>query len=63
MDNRKRFPVVSKELLEELEKRFPDRCPELSASIDEIRFKSGQVSVVLFLRSIFDNQNRNILEN
>jgi hypothetical protein len=63
MDNKKRFPVVSKELIEELEKRFPDRSPDLSTPIDEIRYKSGQVSVVKLLRSMFDVQNRNILEN
>ena len=62
MDNSKRFPVVSKELIEELERRFPDRSPELATSIDEIRFKSGQVSVVKLLRTMFDVQNRNILE-
>jgi hypothetical protein len=63
MDNKKKFPVVPKELLEELEKRFPDRCPEPTTSLDEIRIKTGQVSVVKFLRSIFEVQNRNVLEN
>lgn len=58
-----RFPIVSKELLEVLEKRFPDLAPDLSAGLDEIRFKSGQVSVIRLLRHQFDLQNQNILEN
>lgn len=62
MDNL-RFPAVSKELLDELERRFPDRLPDsLSESLDLIRIKQGQVSVLRFLRSQFDLQNQNILE-
>ena len=59
----KRFHIVTKELLEELEKRFPDRCPEPDLSLDEIRFKQGQVSVVRFLRQHHEAQSKNILEN
>ena len=60
--NNKRFPPISKELLEELENRFPDLMPDQSDSIDTIRFKQGQISIIRFLRTTFDNQNRNILE-
>ena len=63
MGNDRRFPVVSKELLEELERRFPDICPDSELSIDEIRIKQGQISVIRFLRSNFNFQNQNILEN
>jgi hypothetical protein len=62
MDNFK-FPLVSKELLAELEKRFPDRAPEIGDSHDSILIQTGQVSVVRFLRHQFDLQNQNILEN
>lgn len=62
MDNL-RFPVISKELLEVLEKRFPDRAPDLDEPLDQVRFKSGQVSVVKLLKHQFDLQNQNILEN
>lgn len=58
-----RFPPISEELLKELELRFPDVMPDPSDSLDIIRFKQGQVSVIRFLRTTFDNQNRNILEN
>lgn len=59
----KKFPLVSKELLEVLEKRFPDRLPDYEESLDSIRYRTGQVSVVRHLRHQFDKQNQNILEN
>ena len=62
MDNL-RFPSIPKELLEVLEKRFPDIAPDLAESNDQIRYKSGQVSVIRFLRHQFTLQNQNILEN
>jgi hypothetical protein len=63
MDNFK-FPPVSKELLAELERRFPDRLPDfVQEPLDNIRHKQGQVSVIRFLRTQFELQNRNILEN
>jgi hypothetical protein len=58
----KKFPIVTKELLSELEQRFPDKCPESNLSFDEIRFKQGQVSVVRLLRSAFEAQTKNVLE-
>jgi len=61
MDNLK-FPKISKELLEVLELRFPDRSPDLQDPVDAIRFQSGQVSVVRLIRHHFNLQNQNILE-
>jgi hypothetical protein len=58
----KKFPLVSKELLEELEKRFPDRLPDYMESNDSIRYRSGQVSVIRLLRHQFELQNLNVLE-
>lgn len=62
MENNK-LPNVPKELLEALEKRFPDRLPENMETLDSIRFRSGQVSVIRMLRHHFELQNQNILEN
>lgn len=62
MDNLK-FPPISKELLEVLEKRFADRAPDLGMNMETIMFNSGQVSVIRLLRHQFDLQNQNILEN
>jgi hypothetical protein len=62
MDNSK-FPLVSKDLLEELERRFSDKAPTRGAKIDDIMFDAGQVNVVRMLRHQFTLQNQNILEN
>ena len=62
MDNLK-FPLVPKELLEELEKRFPDRLPDNALSFEGYIEKHGEVKVVRFLRHQFNLQNQNILEN
>jgi len=62
MDKTKRLPIVSPELLAELEARFPDRMPDHTQSHQDISFKCGQVSVVRFLRSAFEAQTKNILE-
>lgn len=57
-----KFPYVSKELLEHLEKAFPDRMPETEDGLESIRFKQGQVSVVRHLRYQFNNQTKKVLE-
>ena len=62
MENLK-FPLVSKELLDELEKRFPDRMPEHQTTLESYLLKQGQVAVVRLLRHQFNLQNQNILEN
>jgi len=56
------FPNVSKDLLDELLKRFPDVMP-MDSSIHDIYVLQGQVLVVRFLKHQFDLQNQNILES
>lgn len=60
MNYDKRFPHVPKELLEELEKRFPDRVPDIKDCHQEA---FGAVKVIRFLRAQFNLQQSNILEN
>jgi hypothetical protein len=55
------FPVVPLDLLQELEKRFPERTPDLHLSIDEIRHRGGETSVVRFLRRKYEEQEENVL--
>lgn len=62
MDNNK-FPNISKELLEELEKRFPDRMPQTPVELEDYLYLQGQLTVVRLLRHQFNLQNQNILEN
>ena len=61
MDNLK-FPTISKELLEVLEKRFPDRLPDGPVSLEKYLVRQGNAEVVRLLRHQFDLQNQNILE-
>ena len=44
--------LIDSELLDALDKVFPERSPELSDSIDQIRYASGQRSVIRFLRGL-----------
>lgn len=62
MENFK-FPIVSKELLEELEKRFPDRLPTTEITVEELRYLQGRQMVLNLLRHQFDLQNKSILES
>lgn len=57
------FPPIPKELIEALEKRFPERTPDLRMNIHEIRHKGGEQSVVRFLRAEFDRQNEDPLSS
>lgn len=40
------------EMLDALDRLFPERTPELTDSIDQIRYAAGQRSVVRLLRSL-----------
>lgn len=55
------LPVIPQDLLEELDKRFPERCPEPSWSEREIWMRTGERRVVRFLKHVFEQQNSNIL--
>lgn len=57
------FPRISKELMEALHALFPERTPELSWTDREIWVRVGERRVVRTLQRIYDEQNRNILEN
>lgn len=55
------LPAVPKDLLDALDKRFPERCPEPSWSDREIWMRVGERQVVKFLKRIFDEQNENVM--
>lgn len=56
-----RFPYVPPEVLRELEKRFPERSPELGESHDQLMFRGGARSVIRFLSMQVEDQSRNKL--
>ena len=43
---------LTPEMMEALDVLFPERSPELTDSIDQIRYASGQRSVIRFLRGL-----------
>lgn len=56
-------PPVSRELVEYLEKLYPDRAPKYGADSETIWMDVGSVRVVRKLRSLFEKQTNNVLEN
>jgi hypothetical protein len=58
------FPLVPKALIEDLERRFKDTVPTNPAtSLDEFKILQGQLEVVRFIRSQYEKQTKDILEN
>ena len=43
---------VTDEVLDALDRLFPERTPELADSVDQIRYSSGQRSVIRFLKGL-----------
>jgi hypothetical protein len=44
----------NREALAALDRLYPERSPDLKDSIDEIRYRSGQRSVIRFLHSLME---------
>jgi len=59
--NDRPFPPIPKMLLEALNERFPERCPDILWEDREVWAKFGERRVVRFLNSEFKRQNENIL--
>lgn len=57
MSKRNSFPPVPLALIEELEKRFPDRIPDDVQEHTSFAELVGQQKVIRFLRREFDKQN------
>ena len=43
---------LTDEVLDALDKLYPEKTPELNDSIDQIRYAAGQRSVIRFLRGL-----------
>ena len=50
------FPMIPEDLLRELERRFPDQCPEPTMTDREVWMAVGATKVVRLLRSYFNEQ-------
>ncbi len=55
------FPHIPKDLIEALDKRFPEKTPSLTTSLDEIRWKGGERAVVRFLLEQYRRQNETVI--
>ena len=56
------FPAIPPDLMEALEERFPEQCPDPRWSDREVWMSVGERRVVRFLRSVYDEQQENIME-
>ena len=54
---------LTKELLADLDKLFPEATPEINMDMKEIYFRIGQRSVVRFLHQQKKEQDNNIMED
>ena len=50
------LPALSKDLIDKLDKLYPDKCPLLTDDDRMVWFKSGQRSVINYLQQIYDEQ-------
>jgi hypothetical protein len=50
------LPVLSKDLIDKLDKLYPDKCPLLTDDDRMVWFKVGQRSVINYLQQIYDEQ-------
>ncbi|RTL93870.1 hypothetical protein EJV44_15475 [Ancylobacter aquaticus] len=56
------FPPVPEALVAALERRFPDRAPNMEASDREVWAGVGSVRVVRFLRQQLEQQKEELLD-
>ena len=50
------LPALSQDLINKLDKLFPDKCPLLTDTEREVRYKVGQRSVINYLQQTYDDQ-------
>jgi hypothetical protein len=57
------FPTIPHDLLLALEQAYPEKSPDLNESVETLRHRGGQASVVRHLRRIYNEQNETVLAN
>ena len=48
------LPALSKDLIDKLDKLYPDKCPLLTDDDRMVWFKVGQRSVINYIQQIYD---------
>lgn len=56
MNDELALPALSKDLIDKLDKLYPDKCPLLTDDDRLVWFKVGQRSVINYLQQIYDEQ-------
>jgi hypothetical protein len=56
MNDELALPALSKDLIDKLDKLYPDKCPLLTDDDRMVWFKVGQRSVINYLQQIYDEQ-------
>lgn len=56
-----RVPYISDDLLEYLQRVFPDKCPDLTATDRKVWYDAGAVSVVRHIAKLHEEQRENML--
>ena len=50
------LPALSQDLINKLDKLFPDKCPLLTDEERVVWYKAGQRSVINYLQQTYDDQ-------
>jgi len=48
--------LITKELIELLDKTFPDKCPRGLQTIEDLRYIQGQRSLIEYVRSVYNEE-------
>lgn len=56
-------PELSEQLIQHLKERFPERSPSPGETLDELRHRGGQASVVRYLEEQFKRQQETVFSN
>jgi hypothetical protein len=55
------LPPISKALVDALEERCPEKCPDITMTEKEIWFYAGQRQIVRLITKAYQDQNETIL--
>lgn len=55
-----KVPYISQEVISYLDKKYPDRVPNYTSSLDEVRLKMGQIGVVRHLKKLHQDQLKEV---
>jgi hypothetical protein len=51
-------PIISQQLIDWLDEIYPDKCPDVTMPIDEVRAMAGSVRVVRKIKQVHRDQQK-----